>query len=180
MNSLKKTLFIVLAFASHSTSAQTIDYNAVATHQLWHAIVDNDLIAAQKAIEEGANPNGTPGKVFILLAAKLNHEAMVTFLIFHKADVNAQCPSSGETALIIACRYGRPALVKILLDAQANYTIEDKERKTAQEWAKDMASLYKVTKEALPYLRCSNLISQKISADQIMHDYHLGKISRPR
>ena len=190
MSNLKKTFFLLLAFTTQTTfpsfsikalvAAATLattittaecatTYNDEATQKLWHAVVEDDLIAAQKAIEEKANPNGTEEEKFLLIAIKLNHLAMVKFLIFHKADINVRCNSlSGQTPLIVACIYERPEIVDMLLRGNANYALCDKEyERSALEWTETMATLHASTGREGAYLRCNSLIRKKIFSDKL-------------
>ena len=188
MDSFKKILFVFLAFTvgktiSISSPTKTVTtvltiaantyvaecrpvYNAEATQKLWHAIVKDDLIAAQKAIDEGANPNGTSQEDFLLLATKLNHLFMIKLLILHKANVNTKCKISGQTSLIIACFYGLPEIAAELLIEKADYTLRDKEYdRNALEWTEVMAALHTGTEKKIDYLRCKNLIRKKMLND---------------
>lgn len=183
MNNFKKTLFVLFAFTTQTTlpsfsrkalmttvalaaTLKTAEcataYDQEATQRLWHAIVVNDLIAAQKAIDEGANPNGTPEESFLVLATKCNLLASVKFLIFHKADVNARCKFLQQTPLIIACIHGRPKIVNALLEAKADYALEDKNCMTALEWAETDAELYKNTEREIAYQECIDLIQKRM------------------
>ncbi len=189
MNSFKKTLFVFLAFtvgktisvsfptrtvtaalaitANTSVAQCSAPYSDEATQKLWHAIVKDDLIAAQKAIDEGANPNGTSQEDFLLLATKLNRLFMIKLLILHKADVNTKCKISGQTSLIIACIYGLPEITAALLIEKADYTLRDKEYdRNALEWAEAMEALHTGTEKEITYLRCKNLIRKKMFHDK--------------
>ena len=184
MNIFKKALFVSLAFTgtilpSFSRKAliaavlltTTInyaechnDYDDNATDNLWHAVVHNDLIAAQKAIEAGANPNGTKEENFLLLATRLHNSALVNALIFHGADVNVRCRKTGQTPLIVACRLGLPEIVGDLLKVpNIDCATEDSEyHKNALQWAQTMMVSCPGTKEEMSYVACVLLMRRKI------------------
>ena len=188
MNSLKKTFFVFLAFTAQTTvpslsrkaiviaatlavTANTAEctavYNSEATQKLWRAIVNDDLIAAQKAIDEEANPNGTSQEDFLLLATKLNRPCMIKLLILHKAKINTRCKTSGQTSLIIASIYGLPEITAHLLIEKADYTLRDKEYdRNALEWAEAMEALHSGTEKEIAYLNCKNLIRKKMFRDK--------------
>lgn len=189
MNTFKKILFVLFAFAAqtafttslrrsmatvailtslvtHTSAAQAASYNEEATSRLWHAIVADDLVAAQKAIDENANPNGTEKEKFLIVAVQLELFSMVKFLILHGANVNIQNRISQQTPLIAACLSGQPEIVSALLNAEANYALVDDCQRTALEWAEDAMSIHASTVKKTGYQQCINLIHEKIFYDK--------------
>jgi hypothetical protein len=96
MNNFKKTLFLLFAFtiqttlpsfsrkalmatvalaATLKTSECATAYDQEAKQRLWHAIVENDLIVAQKAIDKEVNCNETEEESSLILTTKLDHLA---------------------------------------------------------------------------------------------------------
>jgi hypothetical protein len=188
MNNFKKTLLLFLTFATQTTFPSfarkalitttvlaltftraecTTAFTKEATTKLWSAIVKNDLIAAQQAIDERANPQGTKDENFLLLATKLGNDLMVNFLLFHEVNVNAQCKKTGQTALIAACIHGYPKIVTLLLEAGADYHLEDQQDRTALEWAETLINSPMPAAKKAAYECCAYLIRIKTIKDVI-------------
>ena len=186
MNSFKKILFILLAFTGQATASVpkriailtlaalaanvsvaecATQYNDEATRNLLHAIVENDLGMAEKAFEEGANPNGTNKESlleesFLLLATSSQYSEMVQLLLLHNANVNVTCKASGQTPLIFATKAGDAETVKALLNHKnISRRTQDFFGKTALDWARDMTKVYKGHEKITAYQECIRLLS---------------------
>ncbi len=164
MTHFKKTFFLFLALTiqtfSFSRSTIVATYDNKATQKLWQAVVKDDLLLAQKAIDEKANPQGTQEENFLILATQLNHLSIIKLLVFHKVDINVQHKVSGETPLIIACKQGNPETVNYLLWAGADRTKIDCDYNSALSWAKDLMTLHEGTEKQRLYQHCALLVDK--------------------
>lgn len=66
-------------------------------------------------------------------AATGNSPAIIKMLLEAKADIEATTIGLGETALMIACGYGYPSVVEVLLSHNADTTSENENGETALE-----------------------------------------------
>lgn len=168
MKNFKRILITLTLLSTVSFFTRCItSYNDEATEKLWHAIVNNDIVEAQKAIDQNANPNGRSFDNFLILAIKLHLPAIVNFLIFHKVNVNFIKPESRETALIIACKEAQPQIVKILVDAHVNYNHRDNANTTALEHAQDHLFYCTSSQQKALYQQCITIVRNRMMQDKL-------------
>jgi ankyrin repeat protein len=84
---------------------------------LMRAATYGDMSAAQTALDQGADINGSDvdGMTALMQAARVGQADMLIYLIESGADVNQQ-DASGATALLFASWAGRPCIVQTLLE----------------------------------------------------------------
>lgn len=112
-------------------------------NRLVQAVYGNDVVAAQQAIERGADADihvgGEDGHPLIYLAARTADPAMCRLLLSHgvhpDTPVGPASSSNGATALMRAARFGHIRVVRALLDAGAAAGAADDEGNTALLWA---------------------------------------------
>src|SRR5690242_5844943 len=107
-------------------------------HRLHIAAIEGDLKAVQDELKSGTDIDvesrdglkRTP----LHVAAYCNKPEIVKFLVSKGANLNKQ-DRNQDSPLIIATRYGREGVVKILLEAKADATIKGLQGETALEQA---------------------------------------------
>jgi hypothetical protein len=94
------------------------------------AVQENDVIALERAVRRGANPNARDafGDTVLL---DVREPEMVAALIRLGAAVDVRHPSDGDTPLIRAARMGNVEVVRLLLAAHANVQAEMTSGETA-------------------------------------------------
>ena len=102
---------------------------------LWNAIGKNNVQMVELLIAAGADVNikNEAGWYPLNLAAKLNFDsgiAIVNLLIDAKADVNARDDGDGMTPLCWASMMANKEAVKLLLDARADVSIQNKDQQS--------------------------------------------------
>jgi uncharacterized protein len=103
---------------------------------LMMAALKGQLAQAQRLIERGAEVN-KPGWTALHYAATSNLPAsvpMVRLLLEHHAYIDAESPNK-STPLMMAARYGNPAVVKLLLEEGADSTVKNEQGMTAIDFA---------------------------------------------
>jgi len=90
----------------------------------------NELLRAGASVNEADLEGITP-----LHWAANGHDEIVRLLISQDADVNAIERKFGKTPLIQAAKYGFAIIVRMLVEAGADLSIEDADGLTAEEWA---------------------------------------------
>jgi ankyrin repeat protein len=77
---------------------------------------------AERLLKAGADPNGQDqsGETLLSVATRAGSPELVTALLKHGAKVDATMQEWESTALMVAIRENRTAIVRILLDAGAN------------------------------------------------------------
>ncbi len=119
---------------------------------LIESTLSNDIDSVKYALDKGADINTrkkTPHQgvhyeeTALLLATENKFEDIVKLLIEKKADVNAQSPVTGTSALHMAAHQGFNNIAKLLLDAGANRKLENSNKMTPAQIAFDRG-----TKEA--------------------------------
>ncbi|QHE84382.1 ankyrin repeat domain-containing protein [Hydrogenophaga sp. BPS33] len=88
--------------------------------------------------EHGVNPNAPDelGRSALHLACLCGKTDIAALLLEHRAKVDAEDPSTGETALHLASRNGHLAIVKVLIDAGADRQHRCKKALSAIDLAK--------------------------------------------
>jgi ankyrin repeat protein len=135
---------------------------------LLRAVEANDLVTARDLLDSGASPNPTSGRALVVVAVqsadysansgvsqsdplglfgpKLGGlfgppkvpDAVIRLLLDRGANINAQEPHTGQTALMVAASDGRDGAVKIarlLLSRRPDVNIADRAGKTALDYA---------------------------------------------
>lgn len=112
------------------TSIETMKDSALyAAAGAGHVAVAKELIAGGATVDIVLDDAYTP-----LLHAAMNGQAdMVQLLLNNNADVNRRETLDGQTALHWASRTGRPEIVKLLLKAGADPTVQNKRGEIAEE-----------------------------------------------
>lgn len=114
------------------------------------AIVDKDIIAVRKLLEEGANPNidhHSYGNPFFNDSIFFCNDEIVLALLEHIEDINRK-DSVGNTALHRAASQGRLSIVKALLDAGADINAKNCKDRTPA----DMAAMGTRHEKVIDYL----------------------------
>ena len=92
-------------------------------------VIDN-YETVKALLDFGADPNVCDKGVTPLTVASTGKQKTVKVLLDHGANVNVQ-DSDGQTALMLATRWGQENICKILLERNANTNIQDSEGRTA-------------------------------------------------
>ena len=95
---------------------------------------ETDIIAGVQHIAQLHNLKNK--ELFLIEAAEKNDILGVKMWLMAGADINAK-DKWGNTALMLASRYGHTDIVKMLIEAGANVNVKDKNGNTALELAKD-------------------------------------------
>ena len=100
-------------------------------YSLIHALTEYGEEAPLRILlERGADPNALDGdgKTALHLAAALdeNAENVVRVLLAHHADLDARTTGEGETALVVAVKSSRLAVVQVLLENGADLNAQDR------------------------------------------------------
>jgi uncharacterized protein len=105
--------------AAADTAARTEPAPALGA-DLRAAVRANDVPAAKRLLEGGADPNelDPTGESAFLVAAAADERELVELLLEHGGDVRA-VDENGDTALIHAARNGSPELVEALIEAKS-------------------------------------------------------------
>ncbi len=74
-----------------------------------HHFFDKDETMVRALLEKGADINALSkdGETVLMRAIKAKKESLVSFLLDHDPDINAQNPLTGQTALMLAASQGR-------------------------------------------------------------------------
>jgi len=137
---------------------------------LYKAVVDGDVIAVSKAVQQGADIN-QPDKYGITLlnhAVNFNQKKMVEYLIQAGAKVN-QTDESGWSPLLVAATYGYTEIAQLLLKYQADPELADKDGLTpiAQAQQKKHKKLLYYLIRAQEDRQRYNLATARNLADQV-------------
>lgn len=124
---------------------------------LYLACTHGHMPMAEFLVELGADVNETFGKrgqTLLHRAAEQGSFGITTFLLAHKANVNAQ-QSDRSTPLLLAAKHGHHYVVKLLLKHNALLSPRNSNKTTAQAAAKraghhEVASLIEATAESRP------------------------------
>lgn len=107
---------------------------------LYKASGDGDSAQVSALLDGGVDVNGPTGSGSYALnnAAAENEVEVIRILLDRGADPNVQ-NGQGDTPLICATKYagGKPATVRLLVDADTDQAIKDDEGKTALDYAKE-------------------------------------------
>jgi uncharacterized protein len=90
---------------------------------LYLACMNRNIVMVEKLLAAGANPNAAllKGETVLMMCARAGNASAVKALLIHGADVNAKEPVHSQTALMWAAAQRRPEVVKVLLEAGANF-----------------------------------------------------------
>ncbi len=101
--------------------------------KLVDAVLGNNLAIARHEVLNGTSVNlrDSDGVPVIVLAAQNNRYYMLDFLLKNRANVNATTKETGETAMIAAADAGYMDIVEQLIDAGADFDLEDDRGETA-------------------------------------------------
>lgn len=107
---------------------------------LYKAAGDGDSTEVTAILDSGVDVNGrtATGSFALNNAAVENHTEVIKLLLGRGANPNVQ-NIQGDTPLICATKYagGKPATVKLLVDAGTDTGIKDDDGKTALDYARD-------------------------------------------
>jgi ankyrin repeat protein len=118
------TLLGILMILGSITTA----IHATPDTDLFQAIGEGNMVAAQNALQQGAKPNllRDDGYTPLLLATSFGHIDIVTVLLEYGANINMTVNVTrngkqikGLTALMVAAGNGMPDMVNVLLHAHA-------------------------------------------------------------
>ena len=89
--------------------------------QLLKAVEQGDVQTVGALLNQGLDPNtaDTDGNTILMIAARLGHRDLVSFLIGRKANVTRRSPY-GDTALMFASLKGHLAVAKLLVENGAD------------------------------------------------------------
>jgi ankyrin repeat protein len=126
--------------AVRSLLKQKIDVNAPqpdGTTALDWAVRQDDLETADQLIRAGANVKAANrfGATPLAIACTNGNAAMIDKLLKAGEDPNAVVSESGDTALMLAARTGKPEAVAALLNHGANVNKTNAQGQTALMWA---------------------------------------------
>lgn len=112
-----KALPLLVLFFSSLSLAQVRES---VTEQLRRAVNEGDLVAAEVALKNGANPDAQMSQrrtsaPLIVRSTFLHRPAMVKLLLRYNADVNTIRPLNQQTPLAIAARYDDEDVARVLL-----------------------------------------------------------------
>ncbi len=104
---------------------------------LLEAVIVGDVEKVKDLLTNGAEVDvrDENGMTPLLLAAKKGNSEIVSLLLAHGADVNAQDYYLAWTPLILASALGHKKVVKILLEYGADIDIKDQNGMTALKYA---------------------------------------------
>src|SRR5580658_1171410 len=124
----------------HSLLKQKIDVNTPqpdGTTALHWAVRQDDLETVDLLIRAGANVKAANrfGATPLSLAATSGNAAMIEKLLKAGEDANAVVSESGDTALMVAARTGKPDAVAMLLNHGADVNKTNAQGQTALMWA---------------------------------------------
>ncbi|KAF0720519.1 Aste57867_238 [Aphanomyces stellatus] len=107
----------------------------------WSVVNKNDVTAAAlflrrhgHAIDMDTRLASAMHATALHVATQKNNPAMATLLLAHGVHVNAQ-NKVGSTALHLACKQGFPEMLRILIDADADFGILDAANRAPMEYA---------------------------------------------
>jgi ankyrin repeat protein len=122
-----------LAWAAHWNDLEMADMllaagadvnaaNEYGVTPLMLANTNRSAAMAERLLKAKANPNATlwTGETPLMTASMNGDLAIVKLLLAHGANVNAAEPRRGQTALMWAIAYRRPAVAKVLIEAGAD------------------------------------------------------------
>ncbi len=128
---MKKTGFSLLAAISILMAASA-GCRADSTQDLFKAIDNKDLSAAQAALDAGANVNALAENLLKIanispLSYAVDHDAtdIVKLLLGHGANVNFTAPLDGSTPLTVAAERGDVEICRMLLEKGATVEVFD-------------------------------------------------------
>jgi len=109
---------------------------------LMRAAQNGHLEVARLLLEAGADVNAVDkgGYSVLMVTAGESRPELVRLLLEYQPDLDVQEPILGWTALIWAAKEGRTANVKLLLEAAANRHLQDRDGRTALDWARQIES----------------------------------------
>ena len=107
--------------------------------ELLKAAENGDIVALEKALTDGANPNATDeeGETALQHAAAANSVECVEALLKAKANINMAAAPDKITPLMQAAYSGNTDVVKVLLEKEADISLTDSKGKTALDYAKN-------------------------------------------
>ena len=90
---------------------------------LYLACMNRNAVLVEKLLAAGANPNAAllKGETVLMMCARSGNAAAVKALLIRGADVNATEAQHSQNALMWAVAQRRPEVVKVLLEAGANF-----------------------------------------------------------
>ena len=90
---------------------------------LYLACMNRNAVLVEKLLAAGANPNAAllKGETVLMMCARSGNASAVKALLIHGADVNATEAQHSQNALMWAVAQRRPEVVKVLLEAGANF-----------------------------------------------------------
>ena len=113
----------ILAYAQEETEEESKDGD------VWSASLEGDVETLKQLLEEGADLNAArPGEsdLPLMLAVRGRHSEAAKWLIDNGADVNKR-DMNGNTAAIAAAFYGFSDMFQILVDAEADASLQNYE-----------------------------------------------------
>jgi ankyrin repeat protein len=119
----KKIGIVLFTLGFLFPGASSADENANA--QLVRAINLNDDLGVKSWLDKGADPNfKSDQRPVVILAANSGSAKIVQVLIAAKADIDA-LDEHGETALMHAAEYDKPAVLNLLVTAKAKLDVQN-------------------------------------------------------
>lgn len=109
-----------------SITQNSYGYNDEASSKLFQEVMDNNLEAIKKNLENGANINvkDKNGWTLLHIATNSRNIKMIEFLINNGANINAQ-DNDGDTPLHTAVIWQNQEIVKLLIQHNANANIQN-------------------------------------------------------
>ena len=119
---------------AHAPTAHIDLRNAAGESALMLAALKGDLELCQWLIKKGADVNKT-GWTPLHYAATNGHIDVINLLLDAYAYIDAESPN-GTTPLMMAAQYGTTSAVKLLLEMGADPTLQNHQKLSAQEFAR--------------------------------------------
>lgn len=126
-----KTVQVLLAGKAHPNLA-----NRYGDTPLMLAALKGDLPTV-RALQAGGAALNKSGWTPLIYAATGGHDDVVTFLLQHGAEIDAQAPN-GTTALMMAIHEHHPDTARLLIASGANVSHRNQEGASALEWAREL------------------------------------------
>lgn len=94
-----------------------------------------DLVFRNKLNPEGVDYKNSHGETLLMCLAQNGELNAIQYLLTGDIDLEARCPKTGKTALLMAIENGHVRVVMCLLGARADLTVKDANQRSALDYA---------------------------------------------